>query len=187
MKVILIRHGKTQGNIEKRYIGTTDEPLSQIGIEEIKKHQYPKCDLLFASPLLRCLETAKVIYPEKKPTVVADLIEMDFGDFENKNYEELKDNPAYQKWLDSNGKMAFPNGELPADFKNRCVKSFMEIMNGINSEESVAFVVHGGTIMAIMSQLMDNPADYYSYQVENGNGYSCNWEKDLLKNPKKLF
>lgn len=36
MKIIFIRHGQTKGNEEKRYIGRTDESLSQKGIEEIK-------------------------------------------------------------------------------------------------------------------------------------------------------
>ena len=50
MKIILIRHGKTPGNLEKRYVGRTDEGLSEIGIGEIKENCRGKarCDGLFA-------------------------------------------------------------------------------------------------------------------------------------------
>ena len=37
MKIAFIRHGKTEGNIQRRYIGSTDMPLCQIGIKEIQK------------------------------------------------------------------------------------------------------------------------------------------------------
>lgn len=41
MKIIFIRHGKTKGNLEKRYIGKTDESLCEIGIKELKKIYIP--------------------------------------------------------------------------------------------------------------------------------------------------
>lgn len=66
VKIIFIRHGRTAGNLEKRYIGRTDEPLCKEGITELESIKYPDCDAVFASPMNRCLQTAKFIYPEKK-------------------------------------------------------------------------------------------------------------------------
>ena len=66
MKIIFIRHGQTKGNEEKRYIGRTDESLSQKGIEEIKNRLYPDADTVWVSPMKRCVETAKIIYPDSK-------------------------------------------------------------------------------------------------------------------------
>ena len=37
MEIILIRHGKTKGNLEKRYIGVTDEPLTDEGAHELRQ------------------------------------------------------------------------------------------------------------------------------------------------------
>lgn len=51
MKIIFIRHGQTKGNEEKRYIGRTDESLSQKGIEEIKNRLYPDADTVLVSPM----------------------------------------------------------------------------------------------------------------------------------------
>ncbi|MBQ3692032.1 MAG: histidine phosphatase family protein, partial [Clostridia bacterium] len=59
MKIIFIRHGKTQGNLEKRYIGKTDEHLCTVGIDELKNRSYPDTEIVVCSPMKRCIETAK--------------------------------------------------------------------------------------------------------------------------------
>ena len=53
--------------------------------------EYPQVDAVFSSPLKRCTETAKVIYPDRNPIVLDDLREYDFGEFEGKTAEELQD------------------------------------------------------------------------------------------------
>ena len=120
MKIILIRHGMTEGNLKRRYIGTTDEDLINT---DCLKGDYPKCERVVASPLKRCIQTAEYIYPNVDIEICDKLKECDFGDFENKSYEDLKDNPDYQKWLDSNGELPFPNGDTHEEFKNRCKRT----------------------------------------------------------------
>ncbi len=56
---------------------------------------------------------------------------MDFGQFEGKNYEELKDNPDYQKWIDSNGTLPFPGGEPREQFIRRSMEGFDWMMSDI--------------------------------------------------------
>lgn len=64
MKWVLIRHGQTQGNTEHRYIGCgTNEPLCAQGVEMLKCRAYPNVQRVFASPMLRCRETAAMLYP----------------------------------------------------------------------------------------------------------------------------
>ena len=58
MTVYLIRHGKTQGNVERRYIGATDQPLCDQGRAELRGRTVPAADRIIVSPLLRCRETA---------------------------------------------------------------------------------------------------------------------------------
>lgn len=188
MQVIFIRHGATAGNAEKRYIGRTDQPLSPSGAAAIRLRTYPAADLVFSSPLARCLQTAALIYPAQRPVIIQDLREMDFGQFENRNYQDLQHEQAYQKWLASGGNTSFPNGEHPQDFRKRCQKAFLQAMTSlVGQPHSAAFVVHGGTIMAILSRFAENPAAYFSYMTDNGNGYSCTYENGVLKNPQPLF
>ena len=186
-ELILIRHGKTAGNLLGRYIGSrTDEPLCDEGREGLAGKQLPEVERLYVSPMKRCVETAEILWPgfdRKKMQKVTDLRECDFGDFENKNYKELSGNGDYQAWIDSNGTLPFPNGESMDAFKSRCLEAFARIVEEVSGAEQewiasgktgifrAGIVVHGGTIMAILEQYGYPKADYFDYQVKNGCGY----------------
>ena len=160
MELILIRHLKTPGNEKRQYIGSTDEDLSEQEVlnfkQKYKIDSYPQVQQVIVSPMKRCIQTAELIYPKNQVTQEELLKECDFGIFEGKTYEELKDKAEYQAWLDSGGTIAFPEGEEQKEFRSRCVR---------------AFVVHGGTIMAVLEQLAEDQKDFYHWQVENGGGY----------------
>ena len=186
-ELILIRHGKTAGNLLGRYIGSrTDEPLCDEGREGLAGKQLPEVERLYVSPMKRCVETAEILWPgfdRKRMQKVTDLRECDFGDFENKNYKELSGNGDYQAWIDSNGTLPFPNGESMDAFKSRCLEAFARIVEEVSGAEQewiasgktgifrVGIVVHGGTIMAILEQYGYPKAAYFDYQVKNGCGY----------------
>ena len=131
----LIRHGMTPGNEEHRYIGRTDEPLSQKGREQLltlqKKGVYPAAACVAASPLERCRQTAELLYPGQAPCVFDQFREMDFGAFEGHNCEELKADVRYQAWIDSNGTLPFPQGESREQFQRRCVEGFCELLKEV--------------------------------------------------------
>ena len=186
-ELILIRHGKTAGNLLGRYIGSrTDEPLCDEGREGLAGKQLPEVERLYVSPMKRCVETEEILWPgfdRKKMQKVTDLRECDFGDFENKNYKELSGNGDYQAWIDSNGTLPFPNGESMDAFKSRCLEAFARIVEDVSGAEQewiasgktgifrAGIVVHGGTIMAILEQYGYPKAAYFDYQVKNGCGY----------------
>ncbi len=166
--VYLIRHGMTEGNSERRYIGTTDEDLCEEGIKRLKEKEYPVADICFVSPMKRCRQTADIIYPNMKPVTIEELKEIDFGLFEGKNYEELSGDKFYQEWIDSNGRLDFPQGETMKDFTSRTMKGFGRALDMIKEEgtQTAAFVVHGGTIMSLISGL--GIGDYFDSIVNNG-------------------
>ncbi|MBP3646722.1 MAG: histidine phosphatase family protein [Clostridia bacterium] len=169
MKWILIRHGKTQGNLEHRYIGCrTDEPLCAQGIAELKGKDFPAVQRVYTSPMKRCLETAGLLYPSIPVEIVEDFRECDFGDFENLNYSELNGRPDYQAWIESNGETPFPNGESRAGFSARCSKAFDAIRD---QSVDCAVIAHGGTIMAIMEKNAVPAGSYYDFQVGNADGF----------------
>ncbi len=173
LKIQLIRHGKTKGNMEKRFTGgKTDEPLCSQGFLELqtlaKEKIYSAPGTLFASPLMRCTQTAEIIFLKKPATIIEDFREIDFGIFENKNHEELNGNADYQKWIDSNGEGLIPRGENMETFRKRVMAGFNQMLATANAE-NISAVVHGGTIMAILSSL--NGGNYYDYFCKNGRGY----------------
>ncbi len=177
---VLIRHGRTRGNQEKRYIGCrTDEALEPSCVREL---DFAKDFLagqklasdVFVSPLKRCKETAEILTGESNLVEIADFREIDFGDFEGKNYRELNGNPVYQAWIDSNGELPFPNGENKAAFINRNSTAFLEVLKKLEKANTPddtlhVFVVHGGSIMAILSTLTGK--EYFDFQVDCTEGY----------------
>lgn len=189
---LFIRHGKTWGNIEKRYIGQkTDEPLCEEGIGELKAKSKSlisseisssNASRAYISPMKRCRQTAQILLPDYEYIYVNDFREIDFGDFENKNYIELADNVDYQEWIASGGSMTFPNGEAKAVFIDRNIRAFRNVMKNEldNSEDrTIPFVLHGGSIMAIMSEL--TAEDYYSFQLQCGEAIKIRLNLDEAK------
>lgn len=135
MELVMIRHGRTKGNTENRYIGTTDEPLLASEAERLsakrkllEEMRMDHPDILLVSPLRRCLETAAILFPESEPVIVPDFRECDFGEFENKNYQELSGNVDYQRWIDSGGKLPFPGGESMSSFQERVCRAFDRVV-----------------------------------------------------------
>lgn len=174
----LIRHGATPSNKRHAYLGKTDEALSDEGRKEILSYKdnaiYPRISndfLVVSGPMLRCIQTKELIYPDCKEIVIPEWTEIDFGRFEGKNYQELNGDSDYQSWIDSGGTLAFPGGESREAFITRSLTGFNRCLKKmLNYKKNRAVcVVHGGTIMAIVSSLTGG--DYYDYQVKNGQGY----------------
>lgn len=203
MEIILIRHGQTEGNRKNQYIGSTDETLCLEGKLLLQKAKragfYPPAKKVYASPMKRCLETAQILFPEAWPSLVPGFKEKSFGRYEGKSYADLKDDEPYQAWVRSSGKLDFPDGEDEEEVKLRTLAAFDEVTAELLKSPpaygegvAAAFVIHGGTIMTILSERLTKDRDsYYRYMSSNGDYFRLNLtENDLLlieqKRIKKL-
>lgn len=188
VRTVLLRHGATASNAEHRYLGRTDEALSEAGISALRqakqKGSYPGTDIVFSGPMKRCIETAQILYPDRKCVLIPEWTEIDFGAFEGKNFLELRGDKRYQAWIDSGGILPFPEGESREAFTARCRRGLYRMFEELAQFTSeycpesgypvtAAVIVHGGTIMALLSLFGSD--SYFDYQVENGNGYVCTW------------
>ena len=181
-KLLLIRHGETEGNVCGRYVGRTDEPLCEKGKESVSslvKEISFTPNFLFTSPLLRAKETAKILFPGIVPTVSQDLREMDFGIFEYKTAFELEENTAYAEWVKGGCLARVPGGDDVKEFKARCVRGVKRALLSLPQGKSAAFVTHGGVIMAALEALSDEKRPFYDYHLKNAQGYLC-YENDLV-------
>lgn len=197
IELMLLRHGATIGNQEHRYIGRTDEHLSDLGISQMRQREIllrePQMqsefmqqdelqqdwlhpDIVFVSPMIRCKESAAILWKNQSQIEIEEWREMNFGRYEGLNYMDLQKEPFYQKWIDSNGALPFPGGESRGEFIQRCQNGFMQMQTILQKQEirkpMVAAIVHGGTIMALLSSLTQG--SYYDYQVKNACGYLLN-------------
>lgn len=185
MKIYLLRHGETAYNVDHRYQGVTDIPLSPAGLAALKQADFsPKT--VYVTPLKRTKQTAEILFPTAEYIPVNDLSEMNFGVFEGRNYEEMEHDTAYRAWVDSNCESTCPGGECKADFSERVCKAFESLLNQSiqNSEDMLVIVAHGGTQMAVMEKYAVPQKNYYEWCAPTAGGYvldACNWqEKHVL-------
>lgn len=186
-----IRHGAIDETLSGKYIGTTDVPLSDKGRLELKKldyeYRYPGTQVVFTSPLKRCTETCRILYPEQNPLSIANLSECNFGEWEGKTAEELKSDPDFEKWLAGDNSVKPPRGESNADFTRRICRMFESIVEGLmktGTTESV-IVTHGGVIMTLLAVYGLPQAKPFEWTMDNGFGYSLRvtpmlWQRDKV-------
>lgn len=190
-QIHLIRHGMTAENLKGAYIGITDVPLSKKGIDKLREYDkefdYPGTPILYTSPLLRCVQTCNILYPDIKPTVVAGLKECSFGDWEGKTAAELADDPLFSKWLANSRDIAPPNGETGAEFTKRICLTFEMLVTDLmmSGETTAVMVTHGVAIMTLLSVYGLPQAESYRWQMDNGFGYSLRvtpglWMRDKV-------
>ena len=178
MKLTLIRHGITHGNKYCLYYGATDLPLLEEGIAELRQrkltHIYPEAPLYYTSPLQRTQQTLRELYGEVPFTVVEGFREMNFGDFEMRTVEDLKQDPAFLAWSDSMSEACCPNGESFAGVQRRALAAMAPILA---AGEDAVCVIHGGVIACMMfhwfpgkafEEWMLHPGTGWQVTVENG-------------------
>lgn len=177
----LIRHSLTEGNERRLYYGSSDIPLSENGVRRVLAHAaaggYPDVTGLdvLTSGMLRTEQTLELIYGPIPHGTEPRLREMDFGIFEMHGYEELKDWPEYQKWLESDFmESRVPGGESGNDVRDRAVEAAKEL---IARGRDTLVVCHGGVILTLMAWFFPGEEkNMYEWQPQPAEGYTVRFE-----------
>lgn len=160
-KVVLIRHGVTKWNKQKRYCGFLDVGLSAEGKRQAEKlHQRlknEKFEKIYCSDLKRALQTARIVFKGKKIIKEKDLKEINFGVIEGMSYDEImqKYPQVYSNWVKDPYKHKIPKSETMLQFKKRINKAIKKIVM-LNKGKTVAVVCHGGTISMYITTIFKN-------------------------------
>lgn len=167
MKLYLLRHGETEGNRRRLYYGRTDLPLLPETVTALRENAacYPKAGRYCVSGMLRTVQTLRAIYGDVPYTVIPELREIDFGIFEMHTYEELKDTPAYRRWIGDAEHNRCPDGESAVDLQRRCVRAVETLLA---RGEDIVCVTHGGAIAAILMYYFGG--ERYAYSVPPASG-----------------
>ena len=174
MKIHFLRHGRTDANERGLYYGATDLPLSEKGLKELVELKetidYPIAETYLASGLRRARQSLNILYGREPERMIAEFNEFDFGDFEMKSHDELKENPEYLRWIDGTAETC-PGGESMNRFTERILKGF-EMLRALESR-SIVLVCHGGVIATLMDQLFPQQREhYYAWIPDCGRGYT---------------
>jgi broad specificity phosphatase PhoE len=115
MRLLLVRHGATEWNEDGRCLGRTDIPLSAAGRRQAEllrgALEGERFDRVFASPLSRAVETARLLGHE--PEILDDLAEIDRGAWEGLLPDAIRSrDPAFHaRWYDDPRGLSMPGGE----------------------------------------------------------------------------
>ncbi|MDN4493261.1 histidine phosphatase family protein [Ureibacillus aquaedulcis] len=167
--VHLIRHEKTDANLKRKYIGWTDEP---IDIKEQYFNITINPGVVYGSDLKRCIETAHLYFPQATYLPDRNLRELNFGDFEMKTYEELRNLSLYRRWIDDPKTTTPPNGESYDDFEQRVLRSFFHI---VSQNDESTFVVHGGVIRVLLFLFGPVENTFQQIMISHRTIYSLQW------------
>ena len=176
MKLILIRHGATAANEQHLYCGSTDIGLSVAGKAAILEKKaagiYPDPSgyRIITSGMKRCEQTLRLIYGDIPHKVDISFREIDFGEFEMRSYEQLKNDPQYIAWITGDNETNIPPGGESGEMMTRRVINGLDkiIADGCDT----VIVTHGGVIAAMMQYLFpDEAKNRYEWQPEQGGGY----------------
>jgi len=188
----LIRNALTDENLEGRYIGHTDVPMSEEGKLQLFQMKdeliFPPVEAVFTSPLKRCTETARILYPDNNPIEIDGFIEYNFGEFENKTADELEDHPVFSKWLAGEKGVEPPFGESNEAFGNRVCETFVKVAEGLmkTGTTSAAIVTHGGVIMAILAAFGIPELPMHQWMTPNGCGFTIKINPSLWMRARKF-
>lgn len=199
-RIHFIRHGITQGIKNKWFYGREDLPLVDEGIRELEDLRsggiYPPADGadLYTSGMTRADQTLKVIYGDVPFRSIPDLMEMNFGKWECKTFDQLKELDGFEEWMnDRSGTFRFPGGESASDFAARAKRGLDELVgyhrlrelsHRHSGKDATSIVVcHGGVIAAAMCHLAGQPQEtFWDWIPAPGRGYTMYFEQgDCVK------
>lgn len=180
MKLTLLRHGITEGNARRLYYGSADLPLLPEGVADLKARRtaggYPEAAAYYTSGMRRTEQTFAILYGDRPHRPLPELREMDFGKFEMQSYEQLKDDPAYQKWITGDiEKNVCPGGESAEQVNRRALRAVRYLLS---REEDAVCVIHGGVIGGLMA-LWFAGGGRYSWTPLPGCGWQVTFENGI--------
>ncbi|WP_110928259.1 histidine phosphatase family protein [Bacillus massiliglaciei] len=173
--VTLFRHGLTEVNERKAYLGWSDSPLTAAGIAALNElsGKLDPYDQLFSSDLGRSTATASILFPNQECRVSSSLREMNFGRWEGRTYEELKQEKAYLEWLEDPLKMNIPEGESYPVFSARVKKAWEQMVK--EDFRNLAVVSHGGVIRELLTHYAPYEQSFWDWLIPHHKGFRLLW------------
>lgn len=178
MKIVLVRHGETEGNIKGLYEGRSEVSISENGKKQalklgelLKRYKFSK---VYSSPQRRCKETLDIITEKlnNEAQIIYDdkLREIDFGLWEGLDYKGIEElfPGEWSEFMTDFQRFTFPKGEKFEEFYCRSVE-FVEYLKLEEIKGNILIVTHGGVIRAILSYLMSlGMKGFYSIKPKQG-------------------
>jgi len=157
----LLRHGEVEAE-GWAFRGSTDLPLSDTGWQQMRSvaGSFERFDQIATSPLQRCRLFAKELSNKQGSEIMqfGDMREMDFGDWENKSFDELNqlNSSLLNSFWNSPVGIQPPGGEAFDAFSMRVIAAW-EVWVAEDCGAQRLLVAHGGVIRVLLAHCMDMP------------------------------
>ncbi|MBP1969967.1 alpha-ribazole phosphatase [Virgibacillus natechei] len=175
--VTLFRHGVTKANLEKRYLGWSDPPITDEARHRLTALPSEVYDLCVSSDLIRCRQTATIRCPDAPYVESAAFREMHFGNWELKTYAELCHDPEYRNWLNDSIGNRPPDGESFSEMESRVDRGWNALKKLVNEEgyRNSLLVTHGGVIRLLLTKLAKERKNFWEWEIPHGTGIKLYW------------
>ena len=186
--IYIVRHGQTEMNHRKALHGRSDAPLDEVGVAQAQaaagKLREIRFDRVYTSPLIRAVQTAKIIAPYAEPVVENRLIEMDYGPYEGCDltrlpseiltfFRDFAHNPA-------------PEGMEQLSAVVARVGSFLEELR--EAEGNILLSAHAISMKGMLEYLTpDARGAYWSKFIGNCSVYTAEQRGGVIGVPTELF
>lgn len=175
-RVYFVRHGETEWNHSGKYQGSTDVPLSEVGLDQARKCAAAlrdvEFDYILSSDLTRALVTAQTINDGRHIPLEKDpgVREICFGDWEGLTYEEISARwpGAVEKMYESPTTVEISHGESFKLLQDRAWASVKMALGKLQDGDTLLVVCHGGTIRALICAMLHIPLDF-AWNFRQGN------------------
>jgi alpha-ribazole phosphatase len=165
-RLIIVRHGHTDATANGRFCGRLDVPLSASGLQQARDVarwlKGVQLAAIYTSPLKRTRDTAEVIAGWRKlpVTLLDDLTEIDFGDFEGLTFEEARQRSPQlcEVYLAAPTAIQFPNGESLSQLKRR-VSRAIELITRTHPGKIILLVAHAGVNRLVIAEALGLPLE----------------------------
>jgi len=168
LKFLVIRHGETTSNAEKRFSGHQDVDLTEKGIWQAEQLSYylkdEQIDAIYSSDLKRAIHTAKIVIGNRELPLCVEphFREIHFGDWEGVRFEELdaENGEGHSSSWWKQPESPLPGGESVIDLRKRVKVGLEKVIKEHNQEDqckTVAIVCHGGVSRIIIGIALDIP------------------------------
>lgn len=169
MRLLLLRHGATDWNLEGRCQGATDLELNETGFRQAQEVgaalSGDRIDAVYSSDLKRALQTARFISQPHGLTVTVDpgLRELDHGVLEGLTFEEIRASyPDFMRvWRTEPAEAPVPGGERLIDVEKRAWEGLNRIVRRHGPDETVVIVSHNFPILAVLCRITGTPLNRY--------------------------
>lgn len=184
LDLLIVRHGQTPWNVERRVMGMRPIGLTEVGKEQLSSMAQLLApidlDAIYCSPAKRTRESADILAAGRSIPLHEDeaFAEVDYGDWIGEPFTFFEGTPDFYSYIASPSTFQIPGGERILEMQKRVVAG-VERIRANHQNGRVVIVTHADIVKSIIVHYLDHSLDYWHrYAVANGSLAALRFSKE---------